>query len=70
MKRKIIPNNRDVVMTAIAFRVPENICECIDRIARRQMHTRSDVVRELIVETLRARGLVASEDEIDALVAA
>ncbi len=48
----------------ISIRVPTTIEEGLRLLCRRQVRTRSDIVRTSILAALRAEGIVASEAEI------
>ena len=68
MKRKLCPRITES-MTLIGFKSPDSMRDTIDSIGRAEMRTRSEVVRSLLIEALRARGRIASADEMAEAVA-
>lgn len=63
MKRKLYPRS-DESMSTLCVKTQDSILDIIDDIKRAEVRTKSEVTRTLLVEALRARGLIASADEM------
>lgn len=63
MKRKLCPRVNEP-MTYIGVKIHDSIYVEIERVSRSGAQTRSEVIRGLLMEALRARGRVASAEEM------
>ena len=69
MKTKKIQASLDDHLHYVGIRMPVPIIDYVDRIAARQLRTRSDILRSLVVQSLRASGVMSDGAENEAEVA-
>lgn len=65
MKRKIIASLQGELFY-VGFKLPAAVVAHVDKVAHKQLRSRSDVLRSIIVDNLRAQGVVATGDEVEA----
>ena len=53
-------------LTYVGIKMPQPIVDYLDRVAARQLRSRSDLIRTIVVEALRDQGIVAPV-EVDEL---
>lgn len=63
MKRKLCPRITET-MSFVGFKIPQSMLREIDIIGHTTVTTRSEAVRQLLLEALRSRGRVASVAEM------
>ena len=64
-KRKLVPRMEEPFVI-VSLRMPEAILAYVDRTAGKQLRSRSDILRTLIVDALRHQGIVQTIAEMDA----
>lgn len=68
MKRKLCPRITDS-MSFVGFKIYDSLLAEVDNVSHVEVTTRSEAVRRLIVEALRARGRVMTAAEMRELAA-
>lgn len=68
MKRKLCPRISEP-MSFVGFKIYESILDEIDNVSRVEVTTRSEAVRRLLIEALRARDRVMTVAEMMATAA-
>ena len=69
MKRKLVLTLKGPMSPAVS-RLPDDLIRYIDSDADRQLRTRSDIIRSMLVELCRIKGVVASGEVEDCEAAA